>query len=121
MIDFVNNKIFFYSKMFALFVGLCLALAFQFTGIKILALISLAFFAAAFLMMAVTEIANLIVLQNYKVNEDSEANSSEGNDSDLGKNIKLNGAVYNKKLISAVKLLLCGAMAVFTIVIMFLL
>ena len=120
MIDFVNNKIFFFSKMSALFVGLCLALAFQFTGIKILALIALAFFAAAFLMMSVTEIANIIVLQNYKVNEDSQVNISESNDSDLGNNVKLNG-IYNKKLVSAVKLLLCGAMAAFSILIMFLL
>ena len=102
-----RKKIFLWAKIIALTVGLVLATVYQFAGVSALALVSLAFFAAAFLMMAVTEIEQLLFLQNLKI----EAQTEEENQAKTKE-------LRHNKLVAAVKMLLSGGMAVFTVVVM---
>lgn len=106
---FEREKIFMWAKLLAFTVGLTLSITFQFTGVSALALVGLAFFAAGFLMMAVSEIGTLVYLQNTKI----EAETEEENQ------IKTK-ELKTKKLVGAVKMLFCGGMSAFTIVVMFL-
>lgn len=104
-----RKQILFWSKIATLFVGIVLAIVYQFTGKGAVLLVGLALFAVAFLLMAITEIGNLVALK-AKVIEGETPEEQEKSRKEL----------YNQKLLAAVKMALAGGMAVFTIVIMFL-
>lgn len=98
-----------WAKVVALAVGLVLAVVYQFTGVVPVLFVGLAIFAAAFLMMALTEIEKLVYLANTKIDGENEDEMAQ-----KAKNLK------NKKLVACVKMLLAGGFAVFTVVVMFL-
>ena len=104
-----RKMILFWSKMATLFVGIVLALCYQFTGKAVLLYVGLSLFAVAFLLMSLTEIGELVALRAAVVEGETEE-EKEKNRKEL----------YNKKLVAAVKMALAGIMAVFTLVVMFL-
>ena len=101
--------ILFWIKIAALFAGIVLSVIFQFTGNGISLLIGLAFFACAFLLMAVTEAANLVALHSTVI----EAQTPEETE-------KKKRELYNKKLLAICKMILSVGMGVFAVVIIFL-
>ena len=102
-------EVLFWTKMLALFVGIVLAVVYQFTGTGVLILIGLAFFACAFLLMTVTEVSNLVALHATVI----EAENSEQIETKKRE-------LYNKKLLAWCKMILSLGMGAFAIVIMFL-
>ena len=107
---FLDRKIIlFWSKIATLFVGVILAIVYQFTGKSAVLLVGLALFAVSFLLMAVTEIGNLVALKAQVIEGETDEEKE-----------KKRKELYNKKLLAAVKMALAGGMAVFTLVVMFL-
>lgn len=112
--------------------GLIFAITFQFTGIWILAMIGLASFALAFLLMTVSEIDKLIFLQSKTVEQhfDVEDNIVLEHDNNNEVDASLNQLsskleqnkkeVYFKKLVLGIKILFSLSFAIFTVVVMFL-
>ena len=102
-------NVFFWSKIVCLFVGIVLAVVYQFTGSGACLLVGLAFFACAFLLMAVTEISTLVALSATLIEEETPEQIEQKKKE-----------LYNKKLVSVVKMILSVGMAAFVFVVMFL-
>ena len=102
-------QILFWSKIAILFVGIVLSVVYQFTGNGTCLLCGLAFFACAFFLISVTEIANLVVLGATVIEEQTPEQVEQKKKE-----------ISNKKLLCFCKLILSFGMGVFAVVIMFL-
>ena len=109
MVKVDRVSVFFWAKIITLFVGVVLCVAFQFSGVAAVLLSGLAFFACAFLLIGADEAANLVVLHATVIEETSPEETE-----------KKKKELYNKKLVSVVKMILAFGMAAFTVVILFL-
>ena len=99
----------FWTKIVALFVGIVLSVAYQFSGSGPCLLAGLAFFACAFLLICVTEAINLVVLRTTIIEEQTPEQVEQ-------KKKELS----NKRLLAFCKMILAFGMGVFAIVILFL-
>ena len=102
-------QILYWSKIATFFVGIVLSVVYQFTGSGTCLLTGLALFACAFLLITVTEIANLVVLSATLIEEETPAQVEQKKKE-----------LANKKLLAVCKMLLSFGMGAFAIVIMFL-
>ena len=109
MSGFDRKTIMFWSKIIILAVGVALAITFQFTGKDIVLLLGLAFLAAAFVLIAISEIAELVALRACVV----EGDTPEAKE-------KSRKELHNKKVLTAVKMAFAVGFAVLALVIMFL-
>ena len=102
-------NVFFWTQVCCLFVGIVFSMVFQFTGSSACLLVGLAFFACGFLIMALSEISELIVLKATLIEEEAPEQIEQKKKE-----------LYNKKLLAVVKMILAIGMAAFVLVVMFL-